>query len=273
MARSTRPARRATPSRPSCSARSARRTSPRTATSPTAGATTRATRRTTGASSNKLTVNYGLRYEYTPPTFEGYYPDGYSNFNPDLPNPAANGRLGASEFAGEGEGRTGKDTMYEAWPWGLSPRVGAVYSVDDNTVRPAERRAHLRIGEEHRRQLALERLHRRLQRADAGRARQLRVQLGSGLAGLARAAVPRPEHAQRQRHSLLAAVRLGPASRVLHLDAQHAAPAPGPLRRRSRVQRAAGPSSDHEPPQPEPGRPGDLPGVRPAVRGARVRSR
>ena len=84
--------------------------------------------------SNKLTVNYGLRYEYTPPTFEGYYPDGYSNFNPDLPNPAADGRLGASEFAGEGAGRTGKNTMYDAWPWGLSPRVGAVYSVNDDTV-------------------------------------------------------------------------------------------------------------------------------------------
>ena len=50
--------------------------------------------------SNKLTFNYGVRYEYTPPTFEGYYPDGYSNFNPNLPNPAADGRLGASEFAG-----------------------------------------------------------------------------------------------------------------------------------------------------------------------------
>ena len=24
--------------------------------------------------------------------------------------------------------------MYEAWPWGFSPRVGAVYSVDANTV-------------------------------------------------------------------------------------------------------------------------------------------
>jgi len=84
--------------------------------------------------SDKFTVNYGVRYEYTPPTWEGYYPDGYSNFNPNLPNPAAGGRLGASEFAGEGPGRTGKTSMYEAWPWGLSPRIGGVYSVNDNTV-------------------------------------------------------------------------------------------------------------------------------------------
>ena len=223
--------------------------------------------------SNKLTVNYGLRYEYTPPTFEGYYPDGYSNFNPDLPNPAANGRLGASEFAGEGEGRTGKDSMYEAWPWGLSPRVGAVYSVDDNTVvRLSAARTFGSVkntgGSSHWNGFIGG-----YNVQTPGAPGQLRVQLGSGVAGLARAAVPRPEHAQRQRHSLLAAVRLGPASRVLHVDAQHAAPAPGPLRRRSRLQRAAGPSSDDEPPQPEPGRPGDLPGVRPAVRGPPGRSR
>lgn len=74
--------------------------------------------------SNKLTVNYGIRYEYTPPTVEGYFPDGYSNFDPTLPNPGANGRLGAMIFAGKGEGRTGKRTMYPAWRWGFSPRLG-----------------------------------------------------------------------------------------------------------------------------------------------------
>ena len=75
-----------------------------------------------------------MRYEYTPPTWEGHFPDGYSNFNPDLPNPAAGGHLGASEFAGDGPGRTGEKTMYDAWPWGFSPRLGAVYSLDDDTV-------------------------------------------------------------------------------------------------------------------------------------------
>jgi Carboxypeptidase regulatory-like domain len=83
---------------------------------------------------NELTFNYGMRYEYTPPTFEGHYPDGYSNFNPNLPNPAAGGHLGASEFAGTGAGRTGKRTMYDAWPWGFSPRLGVVYSVNNETV-------------------------------------------------------------------------------------------------------------------------------------------
>ena len=71
--------------------------------------------------SDKLTLNYGVRYEYTPPTWEGYFPDGYSNFNPNLPNPAAGGHLGASEFAGEGPGRTGKKTMYERVAVGPQP--------------------------------------------------------------------------------------------------------------------------------------------------------
>ncbi len=61
---------------------------------------------------NKLTLNYGLRYDYTPPTVEGHFPDGYSNFDPALPNPRAGGRLGAMVFAGKGEGRTGKRTMF-----------------------------------------------------------------------------------------------------------------------------------------------------------------
>ena len=88
---------------------------------------------------NKLTLNYGVRYEYTPPTWEGHFPDGYSNFNPDLPNPAAGGHLGASEFAGEGPGRTGKKSMYDAWPWGLSPRLGAVYSLERRHGRAVQR--------------------------------------------------------------------------------------------------------------------------------------
>ncbi len=207
---------------------------------------------------NKLTLNYGVRYEYTPPTFEGYFPDGYSNFNPDLPNPAAGGRLGASEFAGEGPGRTGKRTMYDAWPWGFSPRLGAVYSLNDDTVVRLSARAHLRIGEEHRRQLALAGLHRRLQRDRAGLPGELGVQLGRRLAGVARAAVPRPADAERQQHPLLAAVRLGPPARVLHVDAQHAAPAARPLRRRGRLQRAARAPPADQPAQPQPGRPGDL---------------
>ena len=140
---------------------------------------------------DKLTLNYGLRYEYTPPTFEGHFPDGYSNFNPNLPNPAAGGRLGASEFAGSGPGRTGTQDDVRRVAVGLQPAAGSRLHAEQRHRRPCERRAHLRVGEEHRRQLALERLHRRLQRHRAGVPRQLRLQLGRRLARLAGAAVPR----------------------------------------------------------------------------------
>lgn len=82
----------------------------------------------------KFTLNYGLRYEYTPPTVEGRLPDGYSNFNPTKPNPTAPGRLGAMDFAGTGAGRTGSRTMYPPWKGGISPRFGAAYTWNDKTV-------------------------------------------------------------------------------------------------------------------------------------------
>ncbi|MBM3749100.1 MAG: TonB-dependent receptor, partial [Acidobacteria bacterium] len=40
----------------------------------------------------RLTLNLGILYEYTPPTTEGHFPDGYNNFDPTLPNPGAGGR-------------------------------------------------------------------------------------------------------------------------------------------------------------------------------------
>jgi len=82
----------------------------------------------------KLTVNYGLRYEYTPPTVEGRRPDGYSNFNPTKPNPTATGRLGAMDFAGFGTGRIGARSMYPPWRGGIGPRLGMAYSWNDKTV-------------------------------------------------------------------------------------------------------------------------------------------
>jgi len=83
---------------------------------------------------SKWTLNYGLRYEYTPPTVEGRFPDGYSNFNPTKPNPVATGRLGAMDFAGFGPSRIGSRTMYPPWRGGISPRLGMAYSMNDKTV-------------------------------------------------------------------------------------------------------------------------------------------
>lgn len=84
--------------------------------------------------SRKLTINYGVRYEYTPPTVEGSFPDGFSNFDPNVPNPGADGRLGAMIFAGNGPGRTGKRSMFSGWPWAFSPRLGLAYALEPRTV-------------------------------------------------------------------------------------------------------------------------------------------
>jgi hypothetical protein len=65
---------------------------------------------------------------------EGYFPDAYSNFNPTLVNPYAGGRLGGIEYAGTGEGRNGARSLYNAWPYGISPRLGIAYTIDDKTV-------------------------------------------------------------------------------------------------------------------------------------------
>lgn len=83
---------------------------------------------------SKLTLSYGLRWEYTPPTVEGWGPDYYMNFNPSLPNPYAGGLLGAVEYAGQGEGRTGTRSLYPGWPWGFSPRFGMAYTLNSDTV-------------------------------------------------------------------------------------------------------------------------------------------
>ncbi len=215
--------------------------------------------------SSKLTFNYGLRYEYTPPTFEGYYPDGYSNFNPNLPNPAADGRPGASEFAGEGPGRTGKRTMYDAWPYGFSPRLGAVYSLNSDTVL----------------------------RASVARTFGSVKNTGgsshwNGFIGGYNVTAPAfpassafnwdqgwpdwpappflvPNTLNGSNIPYWQQDRLWASSRVLHVVAQPAAAVAGALRRGSRLQRAARPAPDDEPPQPQSGRSRDLLRVRPAA--------
>ena len=67
--------------------------------------------------SNALTVNYGVRYEHTPPTWEGYYPD-VLELQPDAAESRRrrpSWRLGIRR---RGARSAGKKSMYEAWPWG-----------------------------------------------------------------------------------------------------------------------------------------------------------
>ncbi|MCI0388772.1 MAG: carboxypeptidase regulatory-like domain-containing protein [Acidobacteria bacterium] len=80
----------------------------------------------------KLTINYGVRYEFTLPPIET--DDKWSDFTPDKPNPRAGGIPGALRFAGFGEGRENSRTLVDGWYGGIGPRFGFAYGLDNKTV-------------------------------------------------------------------------------------------------------------------------------------------
>ncbi len=80
----------------------------------------------------KLTLNIGLRYDNTlPPTNKK---DEYSDFNPERPNPGADGRPGALWFAGFGPGRENRRSLVPGWHKGFGPRIGLAYTPDNKTT-------------------------------------------------------------------------------------------------------------------------------------------
>ncbi|MBM3727205.1 MAG: hypothetical protein FJW40_17500 [Acidobacteria bacterium] len=89
----------------------------------------------------RLTLNAGLRYEYTFPVTGGAEvrgaAPGFSNFDPRAPNPGAGGLPGAYVFSGKGPGRTGRSTMYPGWPYSIAPRLGFTYELRRGTVMRA----------------------------------------------------------------------------------------------------------------------------------------
>ncbi|MPY90716.1 MAG: hypothetical protein GEU99_22705 [Luteitalea sp.] len=82
---------------------------------------------------NKLTLDYGLRWDYFSPSREKY--DRFSFFDPDGANPSAGGRPGRLAFAGDGYGAASYGAPYPEEPWygGLAPRLGAVYALNEKT--------------------------------------------------------------------------------------------------------------------------------------------
>jgi hypothetical protein len=82
----------------------------------------------------KLTVNYGVRWDYYSPSSEKF--DRFSFFDPNGANPGAAGRLGRLAFAGDqwGTASFGKPYPEDPWYGGIAPRLGAVYSLNDRTV-------------------------------------------------------------------------------------------------------------------------------------------
>lgn len=82
--------------------------------------------------SKRLTVNLGLRYEFTRPPVAGG--NQYTDFSPTTPNPAVNNYPGALIFAGDGAGRTGKASLVPGWYKGWGPRLGAAFALNPKTT-------------------------------------------------------------------------------------------------------------------------------------------
>lgn len=81
----------------------------------------------------KLTINAGIRYDIPGLRFESR--DRFRGFDPDVPNPAAGGRLGAIVGAGgqgglQAENRTLANPDYS----NIGPRLGFAYALNDKTV-------------------------------------------------------------------------------------------------------------------------------------------
>jgi hypothetical protein len=82
--------------------------------------------------SSKLTINLGLRYEFTLPPFSLI--NQYTDFSPTTPNPGVNNYPGALIFACCGPGTQNKKRLVPGWYGGIGPRVGAAYSPDGKTT-------------------------------------------------------------------------------------------------------------------------------------------
>jgi hypothetical protein len=80
----------------------------------------------------KLTLNIGVRYDFTLPPLE--QKDKWSDFDPLRPNPAAGNIPGALRFAGFGEGRENSRRITPGWYGGIGPRFGLAYALSSNTV-------------------------------------------------------------------------------------------------------------------------------------------
>jgi outer membrane receptor protein involved in Fe transport len=80
----------------------------------------------------RLTLNLGLRYEFTLPQRVGQ--DQYSELDLAKPNPGAGGIPGALIFAGNGPGRENTRTLTPTWWGAIGPRLGFSYALDSKTV-------------------------------------------------------------------------------------------------------------------------------------------
>lgn len=93
----------------------------------------------TWKATNKLTLNYGLRWDVGTPSVEKF--NHFSFLDPNGPNPGASGRPGRLAFAGTGDGTLnygaagfGSRHPENTWYGGYGPRFGFAYAWKHNTV-------------------------------------------------------------------------------------------------------------------------------------------
>ncbi len=79
----------------------------------------------------KLTLDYGLRYDYQ--TYLRESQGRLAQFAPNVPNPSAGGMPGAVEFEGDGAGRC-NCTFAKNYPYAFGPRLGVAYQITPKTV-------------------------------------------------------------------------------------------------------------------------------------------
>lgn len=78
-----------------------------------------------------LTVNYGLRWDFTPMAHELYYRE--AEIGPNTPNPSAGGLPGGYIFEGNGPGRC--NCMFSrSYPYAFGPRLAIAYQLNSKTV-------------------------------------------------------------------------------------------------------------------------------------------
>ena len=81
--------------------------------------------------SRKITVNYGLRWDWEQMIHEQH--DRLTQFSPTVVNPSAGGLLGGTEYEGNGNGRC-NCSFERFYPWMIQPRLGANYQLNQKTV-------------------------------------------------------------------------------------------------------------------------------------------
>ncbi|HSW51438.1 MAG TPA: TonB-dependent receptor, partial [Bryobacteraceae bacterium] len=85
----------------------------------------------TWKASRKLTLDYGLRWDWASQGHELYYRSSQVGIN--TPNPSAGGLLGGFVYEGYGPGRC-NCTFTHAYPYAIGPRLGVAYQADSKTV-------------------------------------------------------------------------------------------------------------------------------------------